>query len=90
MEEGAKEHPDESKLNQMRANLTTEAADVVRTVRTEEKLEGKGEIGSSLAWYLKARKLYPSQMELIQQRFQFVKQSMETESLRARLQYVLE
>ncbi len=52
--------PDDSKLNQMRANLTTEAADFVRTLRTGQKLEEKGEIGSSLAWYLKARKLYPA------------------------------
>ena len=34
--------------------------DFVRTLRTAEKLEEKGEIGSSLAWYLKARKLYPA------------------------------
>ena len=51
--------PDDTKLNQARANLTTEAAEFVHTVRTAEQLEGKGQYGSSLAWYLKARKLHP-------------------------------
>ncbi len=55
-----KDHPDDSKLNQMRASLTTEAADFVRTLRTAEQLEAKDELGSSLAWYLKAQKLYPA------------------------------
>ncbi|MEO7724966.1 MAG: hypothetical protein ABIU29_09845 [Chthoniobacterales bacterium] len=53
-------NPDDSKLNQMRASLTTKAADFVRTLRTAEQLETKDEIGSSLAWYLKAQKLYPA------------------------------
>jgi hypothetical protein len=35
-------------------------ADFVRTLRTAEQLEAKGEIGSSLAWYLKAQKIYPA------------------------------
>ena len=52
--------PDDSKLNEMRADLTTQAADFVRTIRTAQDLEQKDEIGSSLAWYLKAQKIYPS------------------------------
>lgn len=60
LEKVYKTNPDDSKLNQMRANLTTEASDFVRTLRTAEKLEGRGEIGSSLVWYLKARKIYPA------------------------------
>jgi hypothetical protein len=55
-----KENPDDSKLNQLRANLTTEAADFVRTLRTAQQLEEKDEVGSSLAWYLKAQKIYPA------------------------------
>jgi hypothetical protein len=51
--------PDDSKLNEMRADLTTQAADFVRTLRTAQDLEQKEEIGSSLAWYLKAQKIYP-------------------------------
>ena len=60
LEKTYQQNPDDSKLNQMRANLTTEASDFVRTLRTAEQLETKGEIGSSLAWYLKARKIYPA------------------------------
>ncbi|MBA3962979.1 MAG: hypothetical protein H0X40_13925 [Chthoniobacterales bacterium] len=60
LEKVYKQNPDDSKLNQMRANLTTEAADFVRTLRMAEQLESKGEVGSSLAWYLKARKIYPA------------------------------
>jgi hypothetical protein len=52
--------PEDSKLNEMRADLTTQAADFVRTIRTAQDLEQKDEIGSSLAWYLKAQKIYPS------------------------------
>jgi len=51
--------PDDSKLNELRADLTTQAADFVRTLRTAEDLEQKDEVGSSLAWYLKAQKIYP-------------------------------
>lgn len=53
-----KSHND-PKLNEVRANLTTEAADFVRSIRTAQQLEEKEQIGSSLAWYLRAQKLYP-------------------------------
>ena len=59
LEKVFKQFPDDSKLNQLRANLTTEAADFVRTLRIAEQLEQKDQVGSSLAWYLKAQKLYP-------------------------------
>ena len=36
-----KQFPDDSKLNQLRANLTTEAADFVRTLRTAQDMEQK-------------------------------------------------
>ncbi len=54
-----KQFPDDNKLNQARATLTTEAADFVRTLRTAQQLEDKQQYGSSLAWYLKAQKMYP-------------------------------
>jgi len=53
------QYPDDNKLSQTRANLTTQAADFVRTLRSAQDLEKKEQVGSSLAWYLKARKLYP-------------------------------
>ena len=54
-----KQFPEDSKLNQLRSNLTTEASDFVRCIRTAQQLEEKGQTGSSLAWYLKAQKIYP-------------------------------
>ena len=59
VERAFKQFPDDNKLNQARATLTTEAADFVRTLRTAEQLEDKQQYGSSLAWYLKAQKMYP-------------------------------
>lgn len=47
------------KLNQLRADLTTQAAEFVRCLTTAQDLESKKQIGSSLAWYLKAQALYP-------------------------------
>jgi len=52
-------HPEDNKLNQLRANLTTRASDFVRALREAEALEAKNQPGSSLAWYLKAQKEYP-------------------------------
>jgi hypothetical protein len=53
------QYPDDNKLSQTRANLTTQAADFVRTIRDAQDLEKKDQLGSSLAWFLKARKMYP-------------------------------
>ena len=58
-EKAYKQFPEDTKLNQLRANLTTEASDFVRAIRTAQQLEEKGQTGSSLAWYLKAQKTYP-------------------------------
>ncbi len=60
VEKAAAKFPDDSKLNQVRADMTTQAADFVRTLRGAQEMEKKDQIGSSLAWYLKAQKLYPA------------------------------
>ena len=60
VETAAAKFPDDSKLNQVRADLTTQAADFVRTLRTAQDLEKKEQTGSSLAWFLKAQKIYPA------------------------------
>jgi tetratricopeptide (TPR) repeat protein len=60
VERAAATMPDDSKLNQMRAELTTEAPDFVRAVRDAQSHEKNGQIGSSLGWYLKAEKIYPA------------------------------
>ena len=54
------QYPEDNKLNQVRANLTTQATEFVRTLRNAQEMEQKGQIGASLAWYLKAQKLYPA------------------------------
>jgi hypothetical protein len=59
VEKVAADFPDDTKLNQVRADLTTQASDFVRAVRGAQDLEKRDQIGSSLAWYLKAQKLYP-------------------------------
>jgi ribosomal protein L18 len=52
--------PEDSKLNALRANLTIRAAEFVQTIQGASELEAKDQIGSSLAGYLKARRLYPA------------------------------
>ncbi|XHR30259.1 MAG: hypothetical protein ACFUZC_06795 [Chthoniobacteraceae bacterium] len=59
LERAYAQFPDDTKLNQLRANYTSEAADFVRCIRTAQQLEAKGQTGSSLSWYLKAQKQYP-------------------------------
>ncbi len=59
VEKVAGDFPDDSKLNQLRANFTTQAADFVRTLRSAQELEKKEQVGSSLARFLQAKKLYP-------------------------------
>ena len=54
------QYPDDNKLSLTRANLTTQAADFVRTIRDAQTLEKKDQFGSSLALFLKARKMYPA------------------------------
>jgi tetratricopeptide (TPR) repeat protein len=58
-EKAFRNFPDDNKLNQIRANLTTKAADFVHAIRQAEELEQKNQPGSSLAWYLKAQNVYP-------------------------------
>lgn len=58
-ERAFRENPDDNKLNQLRSDLTTRAADFVRALREAQNLEAKKQPGSSLAWYLKAQKEYP-------------------------------
>lgn len=52
-------NPEDIKLNQLRADLTTQAAEFVRSLATAQDLESKKQTGSALAWYLKAQQIYP-------------------------------
>ena len=58
-EQAYQQFPDDNKLNQVRADLTTKAADFVRAIKQAEDLEKKQQPGSALAWFLKAQKAYP-------------------------------
>jgi tetratricopeptide (TPR) repeat protein len=53
------EFPSDSKLNMIRADLTTRAADFVSSLRKAQSLEERGQVGASLAWYLQAQQDYP-------------------------------
>ncbi len=52
--------PDDGKLNQQRADMTTRASDFVKMIHTAEELEKREQVGSSLAHFLKAQKMYPA------------------------------
>jgi hypothetical protein len=54
------EFPDDPKLNQQRADMTTRASEFVKAIRSAEDLEKREQYGSSLAHYLKAQKIYPA------------------------------
>jgi ribosomal protein L18 len=51
--------PNDTKLNQIRADLTTKASDFVRVLETAEELEERNQVGAALGWYLKAQNIYP-------------------------------
>ncbi len=55
----AQKFPDDLQLSQARALYTTRAAEFVRTVQLAQEREKREELAPSLAWYLKAQRLYP-------------------------------
>lgn len=64
--------------------------DQMKEIRYASLLHDFGKVGVREEVLVKARKLYPAQLELIKQRFHFVKRSMQVESLQNKLDYVLE
>ena len=62
----------------------------MKEIRYASLLHDFGKVGVREEVLVKAKKLYPWQLELVQQRFQFVKRSMQAESLQSKLNYVLE
>ncbi|MEM9400786.1 MAG: hypothetical protein AAF984_11310 [Verrucomicrobiota bacterium] len=59
VERAFSQYPADTKLNQVRADLTTQAAGFVNSLRTAQRHEEKNHVGSSLAWYLEAQRRYP-------------------------------
>lgn len=53
------QYPDDTKLGQMRAELTTQAPDFVHDIREAKAYEERKEYGSALAWYLRSQTRYP-------------------------------
>ncbi|MBO9540647.1 GAF domain-containing protein [bacterium] len=63
--------------------------DQIREVRYASLLHDFGKVGVREEVLVKAKKLYPLKLELIQSRFHFVRQALETRDSRSRLDYVL-
>jgi HD-GYP domain-containing protein (c-di-GMP phosphodiesterase class II) len=64
--------------------------DQMKEIRYASLLHDFGKVGVREDVLVKAKKLYPWQLELVKQRFQFVKRSMQVESLQSKLNYALE
>ena len=61
----------------------------MKEIRYASLLHDFGKVGVREEVLVKAKKLYPAQLELIQQRFHFVKRTLESDTLKSRLEYVL-
>lgn len=64
--------------------------DQMREIRYASLLHDFGKVGVREEVLVKAKKLYPAQMELIKQRFGFVRRTLESEVLQSRVKYLLE
>jgi HD-GYP domain-containing protein (c-di-GMP phosphodiesterase class II) len=64
--------------------------DEMREIRYASLLHDFGKVGVKEEVLVKAKKLYQPQLELIEQRFSFVKRTLENEVLRSRIDYLLE
>ena len=63
--------------------------DQMRELRYASLLHDFGKVGVREEVLIKAKKLYPSQLEVIKQRFGLVRRTLENESLKARMDYLL-
>jgi len=61
----------------------------MKEIRYASLLHDFGKVGVREEVLVKAKKLYPGQLELVTQRFHFVKRSVETDNLKSRLEYAL-
>ena len=62
----------------------------MRELRYAAELHDFGKIGVREEVLIKAKKLYPSQLEIVRERFGFVRKSIKEEHIGSRLQYLLE
>ena len=63
--------------------------DQMREIRYASLLHDFGKVGVREEVLVKAKKLYPAQMEVIRQRFGLVRRTLENETLRAKIDYLL-
>ena len=63
--------------------------DQVREIRYASLLHDFGKVGVREEVLVKAKKLYPAQLEVIKQRFGLVRRTVENESLKSRMDYLL-
>lgn len=61
----------------------------IREIRYASILHDFGKVGVREEVLVKARKLYPAQLDLIKKRFQYIRKSLELETARKKLSYVL-
>ncbi len=64
--------------------------DQMREIRYASLLHDFGKVGVREELLVKAKKLYPAQMELIRQRFAFVQRTLENEVLESKVKYLLQ
>ena len=64
--------------------------DQMREIRYASLLHDFGKVGVREEVLVKAKKLYPAQLEVIKQRFGLLRSTLENEALRSQLKYVLE
>jgi len=64
--------------------------DQMREIRYASLLHDFGKVGVREEVLVKAKKLYPAQLEMIKQRFLLVRRSAENEALKSRVKYLLE
>jgi HD-GYP domain-containing protein (c-di-GMP phosphodiesterase class II) len=61
----------------------------IREIRYASILHDFGKVGVREEVLVKAKKLYPSQLELVKKRFQYIRKSLELEAYRKKLEHVL-
>jgi HD-GYP domain-containing protein (c-di-GMP phosphodiesterase class II) len=64
--------------------------DQMREIRYASLLHDFGKVGVREEVLVKAKKLYPAQLEMIKQRFGLVRRTLENETLRSKVKYMLE
>ncbi|HEY6352276.1 MAG TPA: HD domain-containing phosphohydrolase [Candidatus Angelobacter sp.] len=64
--------------------------DEMREIRYASLLHDFGKVGVHEEILVKAKKLYPAQLEMVQQRFSLVKRTLEKETLQSKIDYLLE